>query len=879
MSEIFRAFTLFHDKILLNHCNNDTMSNLEKDYHVIGYFDWFQTESFPLTENGKASLEGLFLYNLVLNETNSEYQSFQNIFGFRNDFDNRDKKFWSDSLETPIYYILFIQLEEYKDQCYDTIEEILTNEYNTSQINTDNFILYYTLDKNDFIVCFKSNSYKKIMDIINSLYTNLLQKSINIIYSYTNLIIKNDKSNSPLSGMDNISETIDSICIKTILNNYNVETIDIPQKIDLYCKKLSNVFFPSRGEYEITKKNIVGYEILGDTDCRFIARDVPLNILLKCFLKNGVLSRYDNDFNYCFVSSMTSLNKIYGNYNKDYSKVNKDNRTLKNNSNKKEIIKEKIRKISESLGEEYRPIVTLLHQITNYIIFSGYQIEQYEYDIMMEPITVLLDIILNNSNRLTDENEVGNDEAVNSLYEYLNNIYSILQENTRTDIRFYGISDYSMMSYYSPTKLRAFYSIIVNKTAKHYAGMSKLDNSINYAFLIFFTYSQYTYVDQLWKNRLGEDKLMMVKISEKDFYNIRDLVFQLAHEVAHFVGNEDIRKRVNRFDIILRFIFYKVYRFLENRLPLYLKDSLCDIDNDKLYHTFYDDHFISIKYAIEKYIDALVSRNLIEKEYVFYYMDNVENHITELLFDWKVLHNFFEDYYEYLINLLRAKLLNSKIDLGKAQRIISNLYDFKKEILYNINCYKSTDFIGDGLDYNYIKELMNESYADMSAVLLFDLSVTEFLDFILKRIDTSFNYSDSDKIQKLIDENVLFQRCSIVIKAFSEVQNDKQSKKAKTFADFVKSNHNGQGKADNIYNIIVSVLACIDAKFDHPARYVCDYIKGCIQAYYNNNISKVQKEMRRIYDNISDKDTINIIKYINKYVAGKNTILSQNSNS
>ena len=48
MSGICRAFTLYHDKLILSTNTTTETFNLEKDYHVIGYFDWFETKTFPM---------------------------------------------------------------------------------------------------------------------------------------------------------------------------------------------------------------------------------------------------------------------------------------------------------------------------------------------------------------------------------------------------------------------------------------------------------------------------------------------------------------------------------------------------------------------------------------------------------------------------------------------------------------------------------------------------------------------------------------------------------------------------------------------------------------------------------------------------------------
>ena len=873
MCNLCRSFTLFHDKIMINRSCEKDKEFLEKNYHVIGYFDWFQTRKLEINSESPSDLEKLFDYNLELNDCTSEYQSFQNIFGFRDDTDKKDSNFWIDTLDNPIRFVLFLQLEEYGNDCYNWIDEALKECCLLENQKIENYILYHTLDKNDFVICFKSNFYRKIMNIINNLYMSLLVKNVNIIYSYTNVIIKNDASDNVLSSIKKINETIDSICIKTILNNYNITHLEIPQKIDLFCQKISSELYPGQSQDALEKKNIIGYEILGDTDCRYIARNVPLNLLLRCFLKGGILSRYDDDFTYCFVSSMTSLNVNYGNNLYDYNSKERNNKVFVD-SKMKQTFKKRIIEIQMRLGNDFRPISTLLHQITKYLVFSVYKAEEkkYGYDIMIDPIDVLLDIIIKNI-----ENIKLDKISVDDLYEYLNTIYNYLQENARTDIRFTGISDYSMMSYYSPTKLREFYTLVVNIISKNYARMSQLDNNIRYSFLIFFTYSQTTYVDQLWKNRFEEDKLMMVKISEKDFYNIKDLVFQLAHEVAHFVGNEDIRNRRSRFYGILRYVFYKVYIFLKKKLSEEQIAFSKTIDNKKSFFCFYEKHLSFIENGVNTFINQLINDSEIEKEYDFFYMGNVENFIMALLFDWKLLKNYFDDYYEYLINQQREELLSKDISLNKAQDIIRNLYYFKKKISMHIEKYKQNGFLIEGSDYNYIKVLMNECYADMSAILSFDLSVTDFLEFIQKRIDINFRFSDEDKVLELIDGNVLLQRSCIIIKAFSEIGTTILiSDNFKTYDDFLQGKYNNQEETKLLYSTIAKVSNSIGVKLDHPANYVCEYLKNCIKSYYYNYDIIAQNEIKKIYSSIDDNKTINIIKYINNYVAEESNELIPN---
>ena len=195
----------------------------------------------------------------------------------------------------------------------------------------------------------------------------------------------------------------------------------------------------------------------------------------------------------------------------------------------------------------------------------------------------------------------------------------------------------------------------------------------------------------------------------------------------------------------------------------------------------------------------------------------------------------------------------------------------------HIEKYKQNGFLIEGSDYNYIKVLMNECYADMSAILSFDLSVTDFLEFIQKRIDINFRFSDEDKVLELIDGNVLLQRSCIIIKAFSEIGTTILiSDNFKTYDDFLQGKYNNQEETKLLYSTIAKVSNSIGVKLDHPANYVCEYLKNCIKSYYYNYDIIAQNEIKKIYSSIDDNKTINIIKYINNYVAEESNELIPN---
>ena len=873
MSGICRAFTLYHDKLILSEDTITDAFRFEKQYHVIGYFDWFETKDFPM--KSERSLGELFKYNSKLNETISEYQSFQNVFGF---IENsvKDSEFWNSSSTESMRFILFLQVDQYNESMYKTIDNILKKKCT----NTKNYIIYYTLDKNDFVICFKSNKYTSVMNTINHLYSECLKVNINIIYSYTNLLLKNIKNVDENYFCDS-NELIDSICIKTILNNFRITSIDITKKISFFTNCLSKAFYGHDSENKFSNNDIIGYEILGDTDCRFIARNVPLNILLQQFLDSGLMSKNNELYSNLFLSSMTSLNVVQSKFDSDTKLTDilpnqehkQENSTSFTNTKHDidESQKHKIEEIKNILGDEYVPIISLLHRINNYILYTGHQAARYECITLKEPFDTLLYTISKNADKIKN-GLISTDE----LYEYLNNIYNNIQENMRTDIRFFGISDYSMMPYYSPTKLRAFYSIIANKISDHYSKMSGSDNNTHNKFVISFTYSQATYVEQLWRELIGGHNLMLVNVTENDFYHIKDLIFQFAHEAAHFVGNEKIRNRKYRFGIILEFLFKcfissfeetcnKLLN-LEDALDIEISSMLNETFDDISFSVFYKDNIEIINNNLNKYINKLIEFKFISNRDDFYYMYVVENYLEDFLFNEGNLEIIAKKYIDKLFFIIKQKALMSQKSLKRISCLIRRFKEIYKLFIDSADIRREPLITSINSDFNYIKKLMSESYADISAIVLFDLSAEDYLSYIFKRIHNNISDEESIDYEYLAENSLIFQRSCIVLKSFSKFHNKNGLNNIDSYKRFLSEMPNTWKCKSKYYETIVKTCYAFETNTKHPGHYAYEYIIKCIESHINKCDTTEQTDLKTVYGQISSENIISTIKYINNYI-------------
>lgn len=868
---ICRAFTLYHDKIFVNALNEEIEPKLRKDYVVIGYFDWFDTYVWSMDKEFR--LSRLFEFNNESNRKGTCFQSFQTVFGFRNDADSMtcsDVDFWEESERGYLRLILYLQVSQYKVSLFNDFERNLKE-----RLDAEQYVIYYTLDKNDYVICFRGNNYREIIDAINHLYDKVSESGNRIIYSYTNLLIAYNLFNRQgfmvylPSGEE---EFIDSICIKTILNNVNNRWQTITDKIADYCEMLSKVFYGDDAQKKHESKEIIGYEILGDTDCRFIARDVPMNRLLGLFKKDGLLNNSNKDFNHYFVSSMTSLN-IGANRGVDFSGGRVyEYPYLKREMPDRSELSELERKLKKK-DSRYVHLITLLYQTYDYISFISHQTSEYEFNSIKEPFVLMLNLL---KVAVDDYNEQL--RPLDEFYEYLSSMYSNVQENMRTDIRFYGLSDFSVMSYYSPIKLRTFYSSVVNEIAGYYKSMCEKDRFIDYQFLFFLTNTPNTYVKQMWRNEYNENKLMVVRVSESDFYEVSDLVFQLAHEAAHFVGNEEIRNREFRFIQIVNFLLTSIFHETKD----WLKAEVNDLDIDPTYITrkvnkstvqsLVDEAlnnypfscYLSEKQDVIRnraidFAEALVYDNQIKKSEDLYFQSGMQKNIGKFIAEKDFAKKLIRGYYNEISENIKKKMMILLKDGDITIPVIKKITTLLRFFLQSIDQYVEDDYkiliSNSDSDYAYAINLMSETYADISSILLFDIDAESFCDIILKRIGLTRNYED----------DMIFMRMCVALKVMAD-NNEKFKCINGSYQSFLSKIPRRWANQKELYRKITEACETLENK-EYGNHYVYLYVSKCLSAQCDNLVDEKRKALIEIYSSINNSDTMSIVKYLNQYLS------------
>lgn len=876
---ICRRFTLYHDKYISLFPQEDSfLDEIKKDYITIGFFDWFDTEKIiDYSDNCNWGLKNLYEKNLKLNSNVSKFQSFQNIYGFREDeFDEQkgnsyDNSFWNNTpSDFPLTFISFFQFAHYDSNIEKQIHDIL-NDYIKNKLIK--FVIYYTLDKNDFIVCFKAKEYKVVIKAINYLYEKLntrfrenASSENTISYIYTHLAVNYNFLKNEDDYKSILNEKIDSICIKAIFNNNVKKVIDLNKKLDLLCDELAKVLYENEAEKKKNNKDVICYEILGDTDCRFIAREAPLGKVLKLFSEKNLLNNNNEIFKSCFLSSMTSLNILLDSNNDGGNYENfKSNYIPLTAPQKTDSLYEDLNNLKQ--GNEQSPLIMQLKNIINYIAFLELQgSEKYEFSLLYSTVKTILKI-LNCRVRKTSFDDIENDE----LYSYINDIYTNILGSMRTDIRFFHISDYGIMSYNAPTKLWVFYSYLINRISIYYSSMCQLDETLSYDFIVIPTNNIVTSVRQIWRNDLDEDKLMVVYVSEEDFYDVKNLFFQLAHEVAHFVGNERIRKREKRFSLMMQFIFFKLYESVTKTIKDSLNAHFCDLCIDEYLPKFNEVYkFVKnrLDTGIDELIEEMIKNKRIKSREYFFFLNNIYNYMETLISE-EIMTYFTSILLNLLIEKLKENLFNY-YDIKKIREIIDNVEKIKEKLKidyskFKIKCFETGENQG---YYLSIESMMRECYSDLSAVIAVDVSVKSLFNIVFNTLpsDDSFEY----------ETNSLFVRACIVTKVLYDLYRNGyeciiNSSYNKLFSENYKWEYGDERKD----RVIKACNAILDNKKEE--YYVYLYIKTCAIAQCqkimdtqkneeNTKVKENREKLKKIYNSIYESSLMESIKAINENV-------------
>lgn len=582
---VCRAITLYSYHIPIKE------SCLEPQYSTIGFFDGMSTEALDI-EYEKEDLKALWQYTTKRTKECDGSYSFQNIFALADDEWNSnctDEEFWSlpTDKQYPLTFVVCLQLKEYlngyrgiRKQCekFNTILE--------TYLETGLGYTYSSIDKNEFVVCLKCRNYHKAVQTIQKLHREealcTYQKNV-VVYGYSifsvnhNVLDQMSQDNYP----DLYEEKIESICFKGITNSIKDEEngLMLDDKYYDFCEKLAKKLYfggerreiieCDNGEFDGGNKDRT-YDILGDDDFRYIAREVKLGRLLYEYRRDGMLSYSDKGFAFYLFSSSLVLNtrtETDGKQNLDVNWVQEAGGRMAVMMVPKHCneVAEILRNIYDIISSKYPmndrilSIYYALHQLLqSFKVLELSPAKRYDFFSMFPPFKMLVEIV-----RDKLEGEEGKKIVEqNEMFDFIHKISMTFHSAQRTDIQFFQIQDFNVIVHYAPAKLRAFYAAWILNLADLYKQFKGNDLK-DYSFIFAPGMFGVTRVRQLFFGGGETKRLMLVTLPDRSVYQIKRLLIVLSHEAAH-VGCERQRERRHKFalEVCARVTILEMHAFM-----------------------------------------------------------------------------------------------------------------------------------------------------------------------------------------------------------------------------------------------------------------------------------------------------------------------------
>lgn len=561
-TEICRAITFINYHIPVQKINED-----EIEYSAIGFFDGMKTEAISL-KFAEDDFKPLWKHTMHNMKMNAGHYSYQNIFAFSNDEwnDHSDDEFWNEEQNKsfPLTFVVFLQLQNYEIGNRSIAESCIQfSNVASSVLEGDGMsYTYYTIDKNDFVVCIKCLHYSKAVEAIKALHN--IGKTV--IYSYSVFTISN-KVLAELSEKkypEVYRQIIDSISLKGITNSIDSgRSIALDRKYCELCTRLVEALYGT----DVYDNEL--YDILGDDDFRFIARKVNLGRLLAQFSKGGLLCYSEKELQFFLFSSNLVINTKTPNYiefkdsdkritKEEFSCVIEDMCNWQSSPKCDELLKTLNTIISNNLRqtdfEGKEEVASYLYAIWQLLqslkALEMAPTKKYDFWSLYHPLSMMISI-------LSEKTNFSNNKL---LHEFIHKISMTLHGTLRTDIQFFQIKDFNVIVHYAPSKLRAFYSLWAIKVKDFYSQLYTADCDRDeyqdgllhqYSFVFSPGMFKEVSVKQLYESYDEKKRLMLITSPERYLYLLHWTPLILAHEVSHYVGSQ-VRSRAKRHEIWLK---------------------------------------------------------------------------------------------------------------------------------------------------------------------------------------------------------------------------------------------------------------------------------------------------------------------------------------
>lgn len=688
------------------------------------------------------------LFDFCQKYENEKHDYFTQIMFCFHANEERENAFWED--EKPFLYITLLQLAD------DKIEELVSYFEDgvffqdslayidaLNSMDDINILTYHSLGNSDLILMIKCKHAKIGGKIINSLHQNAEKYPFDVRNSYSMLGVR-EKDIEEDGNLSKEEELIDVLELRIVEKASN-SVFALYQKLKGY---LHDVKSKAKVEREAT---------LGTEDETIIIRHVMWKHLIPCYrqgtgiLRNSNLeaSKYSNT-----ISAKVMLTVEAGN-EYDYIPPDEPKRLFC------DVLAEELKKVyDDSNDERSKTEKKNLLQIINalrrfeYSYRTGQAFSDYNLYSIYMPLYMLIKL-LGKSGNVKDK----------SYYEFMMCIRLRTQNFVKPDRVYTQMTDFNIRYFDIPSKLILLYSAYVYYLKR----ALNTDSNLDYEFLISPGVSDTTRVMELFCMTSENERLMLIKLPERQTYNVQLMFIILCHEIAHYVGR-DVRMRKERADYLIDICSRIICQGMKSYIRKYYKEDWLIIKEN------WEEAEKNLRQWLRNYLERETDAKYRNKKYG---MERAKDLPQETVVNW------FDrtDVLEKTLNAVIEEMLRNKGETIFRFTIWDQYQKEKRksgDIAWESYCESQSRFIqkclneflgeqnrlDDSLNVRNAIEavvyLLKECYADVICILTLHLSVREYLSAIKENICAS-QWSVED-----ISGTLLIPRIALVMQSIHE---------------------------------------------------------------------------------------------------------------
>lgn len=764
----------------------------------------------------------------------------QQIFVVRYGETEEERAFW-DQEEYP--FLLFCRM-----QCCGNRNFLWENRHDLEKaLNFYNRVIamvYLTYDNSDMVIVLRSRKYEDGAGIINA------------FHQHTNFFINGKRIGRLKNSFSIMAVKYDRLGKIEESATLNAHISIVERRIggikEIYRELLN------RKEYFVNKDKVGcnRFSVLGSNDEEIVISNICWRDFLALYKREDGLFCFSAENKFLYENASCITTEIMAAL-EDYENDLKSNGIVFNDENGQDDDIEsgavqaydtKVSELRSSLkklkytNENLRELRLIFNSLPK---FSGKVFNDYT----LFPVLGSLDVLL----KLLQEDVSAQYFDKRGFFEFLNTFCLYVQNSMRSDRMSMQTLDFNVKMYDVPSKLIAFYSSYVTKIC---GILSKSDNPrCCYGFLTIPGMSSFINVRELFKRRSYSYRLIQIKIPEYNFYETKDVMIVLAHEVAHYVGRR-YRHREGRYDAIISnyvhvYIKYirhyahkelpmkdiaeDTWKIIELRMVTILKNAL---EREK------DAEFLQ-KFRIPQ-SDSEQRSKIVEasKQYAFHFANLCNN--MEL-----AVHDIIQYGLENVFGLLvHDENQEEKKDILNWLQDVSLRFMFRHQEGSTLLCSQET--------FRCLRMMYSECFADLIMNLLLKLNMEDYISSLI--YNWRQQYTDSKKLA----ETEVLVRIALVLVVISRLDHeyvkylyekwkDEECREIayKAFRFWVSATDSYENVMEDEGKLWINILG--DKQI---LESMCNYLETCGKKFLEDNgeSSEQINELRKCYNLYSEKN-------------------------